>query len=630
MMCSISTFAGRCLLPFCNSKTKDDGKTGDYYDKSKVFYKRNNFNESMKSGFPNGEHETNKKQKNDRALDPQGKTYIIWLFVVTLAFLYNCWVIPLRSSFYYQTSENVNKWLAFDYACDVIYLLDLLFFKPRVMYLSDGFWIKDSKLTRIMYFHKVQFKMDVLSLIPLDLLCLKYGTDYLPIFRLPRFLKVQTFWEFYNRCDNVVASGYVVRVVRTLNYMLYLIHLNACAYYAFSVWEGLGTNAWVFNGKGNAYIRCFYFATKTATSIGKNPKPENVFEYMFMTWSWLMGVFVFALLIGQIRDIIATATRNRTEYKKLVDETLEYMRRLNLPMSLREKVKLWFKFTWEQQHTFNESNILDTLPPKLKTDVAINVHIQALNKVQIFHDCDPALLRELVLKLQSVLFLPGDYICRKGEVGKEMYIVKTGIVEVLGEDDNEVIATLKEGSVFGEISLLSLGAGNRRTASVRSGGFSNLFILNKYDLNEALVYYPDAQEILKNKAKMKEKSLATQDIDERKKLIKENEERERQNRLKEQSEQSDDVSDDTEDSSGSDDCKKESKKIEKIKNESKLNQLISTSAWLTTVTSVAIPEPILNKLSLNTDDVIKKKITVKDSKDTIQCDVTVHNEMNCK
>lgn len=61
----------------------------------------------------------------------------------------------------------------------------------------------------------------------------------------------------------------------------------------------------------------------------------------------------------------------------------------------------------------DESDILDTLPPKMKTDVAINVHIQALNKVQIFHDCDPALLRELVLKLRSVLFLPGDFVCRK-------------------------------------------------------------------------------------------------------------------------------------------------------------------------------------------------------------------------
>lgn len=79
--------------------------------------------------------------------------------LVTIAFMYNCWVIPLRSSFSYQTPQNIRKWMICDYTADFIYLIDLLFFKPRVKYLSDGFWIRDNKLTRLMYFHKVQFKV---------------------------------------------------------------------------------------------------------------------------------------------------------------------------------------------------------------------------------------------------------------------------------------------------------------------------------------------------------------------------------------------------------------------------------------------------------------------------------------
>ncbi len=82
--------------------------------------------------------------------------------------------------------------------------------------------------------------------------------------------------------------------------MMYLIHVNACAYYAFSAYEGIDSSPYVFNGHGSAYARCFYVGLKTSVSIGINPKPgrDRPVQMVFMGFLWLMGVFVFAVLIG--------------------------------------------------------------------------------------------------------------------------------------------------------------------------------------------------------------------------------------------------------------------------------------------------------------------------------------------
>ncbi|KAJ8920563.1 hypothetical protein NQ315_004702, partial [Exocentrus adspersus] len=177
-----------------------------------------------------------------------------------------------------------------------------------------------------------------------------------------------------------------------------------------------------------------------------------------------------------------------------LDGVKTYMRMRRVPNHLQVKVIKWFDYLWLTQKCSDEERAVSCLPDKLKAEIAINVHLDTLKRVEIFQNTEAGFLCELVLRLRPVLFSPGDYICRKGEVGKEMYIVNRGRLQVVADNGRTVLATLKAGSYFGEISILNMGtAGNRRTASVRSVGYSDLFVLSKKDMWDVLKEYPAAR-----------------------------------------------------------------------------------------------------------------------------------------
>ncbi|XP_022108775.1 cyclic nucleotide-gated cation channel beta-3-like [Acanthaster planci] len=433
------------------------------------------------------------------AIDPTGGMWLTWLFLVALVFIYNAISIFLRAAFHEDTIGAETTWLYFDYLGDFIYLLDIIL-HTRLLYFENGQIQRDKVLMRKHYTKSWQFKLDVLCLIPLDFIYFAIGI--FPILRLPRLLKLHSYNEFVQKFENKSKSANIFRVVKTIGYLLYMIHLNTCCYYVISSWEGIGSNEWVYNGDGNAYIRCLYRATKTLITIGNLPTPITTFEFFFMNMDFMVGVFVFATIIGQMRDIVGAAGASKGAFRRRMDNTMSLLKIWKIPESVQRRVRLWFMYSWDRRELLDEKEIMKNVPIKMQTDIAIHVHMDTLSKVSLFQDCDKMLLRDLVLKLRPVLFLPGDYICRKGEVGKEMYIIKNGAVQVLGGQNNRtVLATLHPGSYFGEISLLSVGCGNRRTADVYSPGYSNLFVLDKRVLQEVVTNYPDAQESLKRKAR---------------------------------------------------------------------------------------------------------------------------------
>ena len=76
------------------------------------------------------------------------------------------------------------------------------------------------------------------------------------------------------------------------------------------------------------------------------------------------------------------------------------------------------------------------------------------------------------------LFQDGDIIIRQGEIGKCMYVIQEGQVEVFIQNgDKEVqLAILNEGEFFGEMALIDREV---RTASVRARGLVRLITVDK-------------------------------------------------------------------------------------------------------------------------------------------------------
>lgn len=69
---------------------------------------------------------------------PTDLIYILWLFLVVLAWNWNCWLIPVRWAFPYQTPDNIHLWLLMDYLCDLIYFLDITVFQMRLQFVRGG------------------------------------------------------------------------------------------------------------------------------------------------------------------------------------------------------------------------------------------------------------------------------------------------------------------------------------------------------------------------------------------------------------------------------------------------------------------------------------------------------------
>eukprot|EP00124_Ichthyophonus_hoferi_P001391 Ihof_evm4s71 gene=Ihof_evmTU4s71 len=111
-----------------------------------------------------------------------------------------------------------------------------------------------------------------------------------------------------------------------------------------------------------------------------------------------------------------------------------------------------------------------------------------LESFSLFQGTNQHFLQRLVRKYKPRLYKPSDPpIIKYGEVGRAMYFIYKGVVDVLSEDGETMYARLGEGLFFGEVALLFSVP---RTATVVAATKCICFSLRKDDLESVLMDFP--------------------------------------------------------------------------------------------------------------------------------------------
>lgn len=424
----------------------------------------------------------------------QNNTYKRYFDALLMVFtLFAALEVPLHLALKYDAPNWIR---AINLFYPVIFSIDIIlcFFTTITV---DGQEVESKKIIAIKYLRS-WFIVDLISAFPFDRVFADgwlselsnmarslrlFSPRYIQILLAVQMLRLHHIIPFLEqKSKKEIFNPGIVRLFFTIFVVLIISHWVSCG------WMALGKIDDKLDHYTN-YLKALYWTITTITTIGygditPTTNPQTVYA-MFVQ---LTGAGMYGYIIGNLASMLANSDLARTQFRAKLEKIQTFMQYREVPDELQDNIRTYYDYLWNNRRGFDESAVLEELPSSLKLQVALHLNKEIIEKVPMFNGAPDDLIRQIVLNLKPVLYTPGDYIFRKGEIGDQMYFISRGKVEIVSEDGNTVFATLSDGSFFGEIAILF---SSERTASVRAADYCDLYTLDKFTFDNVLTKFPD-------------------------------------------------------------------------------------------------------------------------------------------
>ncbi|KAL2897563.1 putative cyclic nucleotide-gated ion channel 14 [Bienertia sinuspersici] len=178
------------------------------------------------------------------------------------------------------------------------------------------------------------------------------------------------------------------------------------------------------------YLYCLWWGLQQLSSFGQELDTSTfVWETIFCSLIAIMGLILFALLIGNMETYLQSLTSRVEAWRLRKRDTEEWMKHRQLPQHLQERVRRFGQYKWLATRGVNEEEILSSLPLDLRRDIQRHLSLSFIRRVPLFAQMDDQLLDAICVRLRSSLNIAGSVIVREGDPVTEMLFIVRGKLE---------------------------------------------------------------------------------------------------------------------------------------------------------------------------------------------------------
>ncbi len=334
---------------------------------------------------------------------------------------------------------------------------------------------------------KSWFWVDLLSAIPFIFIPSLSGFSILILLKL-----VKVGYTLYSNYQREVVMPYLF----ILGYFLFLIcmtaHLLSCGWIALTYDESL------LEDTTTTYIKALYWSITTLTTVGYGDiTPETNLQIIYTMIVQILGVGIYGYIIGNVANVLSKKDPSRAQYIENIEKLSALVSYRSMPLDLQLRIQDFYLYKWKKRLGYDESLFLQGLPKNLQEEVTLHLKKGFIDKIPLFSDASDNLIRDIAFNLEPVILIPGDFICKEGEIGETMYFIIRGRLGVSKEGSGR-IGSMSDGDFFGEIALF---LNQPRTASIQAETYCDIYRLDKDAFERVMEKYPRFANKIEKKAR---------------------------------------------------------------------------------------------------------------------------------